>query len=223
MGRFICAFVVRIWHKQVFSWRGSYETEFTAFSPSESAFPKAVYWAVLAFFLLIIDEQFGKTGGRHAVSEWTMVDQHAVCQMTYTTCISIDILYVDRHTLCQLRYISACIYLSWHIQQHLDRHTICGSRCCCMSIVCVPSICPVWSESLLSVWGNLGSLATLWSHSEDWSNWADAQAVLSLCWVHTQLCWFCHVPAHISTRYSMLISCESARQYRTFVETVNPI
>ena len=28
-------------------------------------------------------------------------------------------------------------------------------------------ICPVWSESLLSAWRNLGPLATHWAHSED--------------------------------------------------------
>ena len=44
---------------------------------------------------------------------------------------------------------------------------------------------PIWSESLLSAWRKLGSLATHWAHSEDWSDWADAQADLSLCWSHT--------------------------------------
>ena len=29
----------------------------------------------------------------------------------------------------------------------------------------------VWSEPLLSAWRNLGSLATHWAHSEDWSDW----------------------------------------------------
>ena len=35
---------------------------------------------------------------------------------------------------------------------------------------------PAWSESSLSAWRKLGSLATHWAHSEDWSDWADAQA-----------------------------------------------
>ena len=30
---------------------------------------------------------------------------------------------------------------------------------------------PVWSESSLSTWRKLGSLATHWAHSEDWSDW----------------------------------------------------
>ena len=44
---------------------------------------------------------------------------------------------------------------------------------------------PVWSGSSLSAWRNLGSLATHWAHSEDWSDWADAQADLRLRWAHT--------------------------------------
>ena len=42
---------------------------------------------------------------------------------------------------------------------------------------------PVWSESSLSAWRNLGALATHWAHSEDWSD---------------SFCWFCHVAAHLS-------------------------
>ena len=42
------------------------------------------------------------------------------------------------------------------------------------------SIHPVWSESSLSAWRNLMSLATHWVHSED----SDAQADSSLRWVH---------------------------------------
>ena len=29
------------------------------------------------------------------------------------------------------------------------------------------------------------------------SDWVDAQAYLSLCWVHRSFCWFCHAVAHI--------------------------
>ena len=45
--------------------------------------------------------------------------------------------------------------------------------------------CPVWGQFLLSAWRNLGSWDTHWAHSEDWSDWADAQADLSLHWGHT--------------------------------------
>ena len=30
-----------------------------------------------------------------------------------------------------------------------------------------------------------------------WSDWADAQADLSLHWTHRSICWFCHAAAHI--------------------------
>ena len=69
-------------------------------------------------------------------------------------------------------------------------------------------------ESSLSAWRKLGSLATHWAHSEDWSDWVDAQADLSLCWAHSHFvgirpvwsesslgaqsfCWFCCEAAHL--------------------------
>ena len=51
-------------------------------------------------------------------------------------------------------------------------------------------ISPVWSELSLSTWRNFGSLATHWAQSKDGSDWADAQADLSLRWVHMPFCWF---------------------------------
>ena len=47
----------------------------------------------------------------------------------------------------------------------------------------------VWSESSLSAW-NLGSLATHWAHSEDCSDWADAQADRSFRWAHSHFVGF---------------------------------
>ena len=49
---------------------------------------------------------------------------------------------------------------------------------------------PVWSESSLSAWRKLGSLATHWAHSDDWSDWVDAQADLNLRWAHTHFVGF---------------------------------
>ena len=48
----------------------------------------------------------------------------------------------------------------------------------------------VWSESSLSTLRSLGSLATQWAHSENWSDWPDAQADLSLCWAHNDFVGF---------------------------------
>ena len=52
-------------------------------------------------------------------------------------------------------------------------------------------------QSLLSTWRKLGSLATHWAHSEDWSDWTDVQADLSLRWAHISFCLFCHEAAHL--------------------------
>ena len=56
---------------------------------------------------------------------------------------------------------------------------------------------PVWLESLLSAWRKLGSLGTHEAHSEDWLDWVDAKAYLSLCWARKTNCWFCHASAHM--------------------------
>ena len=52
-------------------------------------------------------------------------------------------------------------------------------------------VCPVKTQirhlpSLIS----LGSLATHWAHSEDWSDWTDAQADPSLRWAHSHFVGF---------------------------------
>ena len=52
-------------------------------------------------------------------------------------------------------------------------------------------------QSSLPAWRKLRSLATHWAHCEDWSDWADAQAGLSLRWAHMPFCWFCHEVAQI--------------------------
>ena len=45
---------------------------------------------------------------------------------------------------------------------------------------------PVWSESLLSAWREFGVLSyPLSAQRRLWSDWADAQADLSLRWVHS--------------------------------------
>ena len=63
---------------------------------------------------------------------------------------------------------------------------------------------PVWSESLLSTWRNTVASATHLAHSKDSDQTgrmpylADAQADLSLRWVHI-FSWFCHEAAHIQS------------------------
>ena len=48
------------------------------------------------------------------------------------------------------------------------------------------SECAVWSESSLSAWRNLGSLATHWVHSED----SDQTGQMPLHWAHTHFVGF---------------------------------
>ena len=50
---------------------------------------------------------------------------------------------------------------------------------------------PDWSESSLSAWKTVGSLATQWAHSED-----SDPPNQSLPWAHRSFCWFCREAAH---------------------------
>ena len=59
---------------------------------------------------------------------------------------------------------------------------------------------PVWSESSLSTWGNIGPLTTFWAQKVKtgqtermyrlWSDWADARADLTLHWAHSHFVGF---------------------------------
>ena len=48
-------------------------------------------------------------------------------------------------------------------------------------------------HSVGSLQSKLSSCGPRWL----WSDWADAQADLSLGWVHISFCWFCHEAAHL--------------------------
>ena len=62
---------------------------------------------------------------------------------------------------------------------------------------------PVWSESSLSAWRKLGSLATHWAHRED-SDQTGRMPGWSESLLGTQsLYWFCHVAAQITIAYVM--------------------
>ena len=57
---------------------------------------------------------------------------------------------------------------------------------------------PVWPESSQYAQWVAEDPMFLQAHSEDWSDWADAQAALSLRWAHRSFCWFCHEEAQIA-------------------------
>ena len=57
---------------------------------------------------------------------------------------------------------------------------------------------PVWSEYSLCASWVAKCCSFLQADSEDRSDWADAQADLSLRWAHMPFCWFCHEAAHVN-------------------------
>ena len=54
---------------------------------------------------------------------------------------------------------------------------------------------PVWSESSLSTWRKLRSLATRWAHSEYSDQIGRMPRLIWVFAAHTPFCWFCHEAA----------------------------
>ena len=71
---------------------------------------------------------------------------------------------------------------------------------------------PVWSESSLCSQWVAKDPSFLHADSEDWSDWADAQADLSLHWAHMPFCWFCHELAHFVFNQDECIGFKEAKQ-----------
>ena len=70
---------------------------------------------------------------------------------------------------------------------------------------------PVWSEPLLCAQWVAKDPSFHHVVSKDWSDWADAQADLSLCWAHMLFCWFCHEAAHFTS------NCWNSRSSNSFL------
>ena len=57
-----------------------------------------------------------------------------------------------------------------------------------------PSLIRVFTVRMKTHWVLRYPLSTL---RRLWSDWADAQADLRLCWAHISFCWFCHEAAQL--------------------------
>ena len=57
---------------------------------------------------------------------------------------------------------------------------------------------PVWSVFSARSMGSSGPKLSSCGQRRLWSDWVDAQADLSLRWVHMPFCWFCHEAAHFA-------------------------
>ena len=60
-----------------------------------------------------------------------------------------------------------------------------------------------WSESSLWAQWVTKDPSFLHANSEDWSDWGDAQANLSIRWAHMRFCWFCHTLVFFILWYSL--------------------
>ena len=81
-------------------------------------------------------------------------------------------------------------------------------------------ICPVWSVfavRMKKLWALNYLLSAQWRL---WSDWADAQADLSLRWVHKSFCWLCRVAAHIMIGW-LSIALHPYLQYFSHIRTMD--
>ena len=69
-------------------------------------------------------------------------------------------------------------------------------------------ICPVWSVFTVRLMGSYGPKLSSCRQRRLWSDWAEAQADLSLRWAHMPFCWFCHeaAPFYIIATYVVPVS-----------------
>ena len=84
---------------------------------------------------------------------------------------------------------------------------------------------PVWSVFAVCLMGSYkGPKLSSCGQRRLWSDWADAQADLSLRWVHS-LCWFCHVAAHICRKktFFMIIIHSYHRQRLDIAQSVTKL
>ena len=77
-------------------------------------------------------------------------------------------------------------------------------------------MCAQWRlrSACASAQSGQSSLCTQWvakdpsflhTDSEDWADWVDAQADLSLPWAHMPFCWFCHGLAQININHEIWV------------------
>ena len=101
------------------------------------------------------------------------------------------------YSLCSMRYSP------WWVEEGIFQAFV-PFRGWTLQMSCLvtkPTMCAQWrlrsawtssqsDQSLLSAWRKLGYLATHWAYSEGWSDWADAQADLSLRWAQSHFVGF---------------------------------
>ena len=98
-----------------------------------------------------------------------------------------------RELLCNRRSCDDCCFMIWAAAQQNQQNDMCTQRRL-RSAWHLPSLIRVFTVRII---GNYKDPMFLHADSEDWSDWADAQADLSLCWAHRSFCCFCHAVAHL--------------------------
>ena len=132
------------------------------------------------------------------MSQWISVMKPFSILRSTKTKVSRTVLKKNAYTKLSSENLSiaetttGCAYIDWLLIHFIIHMSVCTTKPTKWHAPSDLGIRPVWSVSSLSARRKLESLATLWVHSEDWSDCADAQGDLSLCWARRSFCWFCH-------------------------------
>ena len=162
MLRLICAFVVRIWNKQVFSWHGSYQWNsakheilvIVSLNTGNLLIKTKIAWSPYCTVLWI--------------KFWfwpILADTKSV--ETYQISFSL-FLYTFKRFLIFFIRTEVNQTVSWEMMPDLSRLVLKPTKwhVCPAKTQISLGIRPVWSESLLSAWRKLGSLATHCVHTQ---------------------------------------------------------
>ena len=148
MRRLICAFFVRLWQKQVFSWRGSNNHRATSFSTDKQSTKSNQSLLTVRFFWWLYRP---KADSENADQTESSTGAHVISLV-----LSCSGAFDNK------RIFAAMLYTKWAASWQNKQCGLCAQRTH-ISL----GIHPVWSESSLSAWRHFGCWATHWAHSED--------------------------------------------------------
>ena len=121
----------------------------------------------------------------HATSSKTLFCTHYVGNMIYHK-FSHDDVYIRFHAEnVNIMLGFSIIWMKLNISRSMNKTN---------KMTCPPSLIRVFAVHMKKHWALNYLFSAQWRL---WSDWADAQADLSLHWAHMSFCWFSHMAVHI--------------------------
>ena len=171
MHRLICTFVVRIWLKQVFSWRGS---NYFIFARSSFFFFFAVFRPTTGLQRLKF--------ATHDVFLFKFFIWKCFARILNSQGPKFANISKDKNSV--------------ELPHDKTNKMACAPSEDSDQPGHLPSLIRVFAVRMMKAWTLSYPLS---AQRRLWSDWADAMADLSLRWAHMPFCWFCHEAARLSS------------------------